>query len=377
MKILAVDDQLDNLELLVQMLEDDYQVKTAKSGTECLDLVQQQKPDLILLDVQMPGMNGYEVMEKLYENEENRDITVILLSARYRDPDRIVKGLEMGAFDYITKPIDDEILLAKVKAVSRIVTSENTVKQYSANLENIVRERTKELRQAEKELMNKEKMAAIGKLSASISHDIRTPLGSLNNSIYFVKALAGSTLDDKIKKHLALMEKEVQKITAIVNDVLDFSMQREPEVKKGQINDLLLQSIQYLTNPAKVAVITNLDATLPMLFFDHIMLQRCFVNLNLNAIQAMPEGGELQISTEQDGESVVIKIKDTGVGIASDDISKIFEPFYTSKPKGIGLGLAIVKDLIDKHNGSIEVESERGKGTTFTVKITSVSALFG
>jgi len=129
MKILAADDKPDNLELLVQILEDDYEVITTGSGGECLDIVREQRPDLILLDVLMPEMDGYEIMQKLQKENPANPIPVIFISACYRDADRIIKGLELGAFDYITKPVEDEVLLAKVRSIARIVKAEKVLEE--------------------------------------------------------------------------------------------------------------------------------------------------------------------------------------------------------------------------------------------------------
>ncbi|MDM8516455.1 response regulator [Desulfobacterales bacterium HSG16] len=140
MKILAVDDTPDNLDLLVQILEDAYEVITAESGTECLAMVKTQMPDLILLDVMMPDMDGYETMKRLQEDEDGREIPVIFISARYRDPDRILKGIELGAFDYITKPVDDEILLAKVRTMARMKMAADKHKEQKISYEELYNE---------------------------------------------------------------------------------------------------------------------------------------------------------------------------------------------------------------------------------------------
>jgi DNA-binding NtrC family response regulator len=148
MKVLAVDDNRDNVELLRQILEDDYDMITAYSGADCIRFAKAKQPDLILLDVKMPAMDGYEACRKLKEDESTKEIPVVFLTGRYKDTDMVVKGLELGAFDYITKPIDDEILLANVRAVERIVRAEEALKKAYEELEIRVKERTAELRNA-------------------------------------------------------------------------------------------------------------------------------------------------------------------------------------------------------------------------------------
>ncbi len=152
MKVLIVDDNRDNVELACQILEDRYELLRAYSGPEALEMARKEQPHIVLLDAQMPGMDGYEVLNRLRQDQATRNILVIFLTARYRDEDRVVAGLEMGAFDYIAKPVSDQILLAKIGAAARLKQAEEEVRQAHAQLEDQVKERTLELAQANEDL---------------------------------------------------------------------------------------------------------------------------------------------------------------------------------------------------------------------------------
>ncbi len=247
--------------------------------------------------------------------------------------------------------------------------AEAELKQYSENLESMVEERTEELKETQRELIRQEKLVAIGKLSGSVAHDIRNPLGVISNSIYYLNFVSNEETDEKIREHISIMEREINRANEIINDLMNFSRENTPNLSKGDMNRLIGEYVEELQLPDNILLETELDPALPILAFDHSQLHRIFHNLLTNARQSMPDGGALQIRTSHDNEFVRIAISDTGRGIAGEDLDKIFEPLFTTRTRGVGLGLSIVKDFIEKHGGAIEVESELGKGTTFTVRL--------
>ncbi len=251
--------------------------------------------------------------------------------------------------------------------ISKRKKAEEKVRQYGEKLEILVDERTKELKKVQNELVIQKQLAVIGKLSASVAHDIRNPLGTISNSIYFIDQVSDDYTDVRIKKHINIMQKEIHRVSGILNDLLDFSKVNDPVLTKGDINATLGAVVKRLSNPDNITVSVDLGHDLPKFLFDHSQLQRVFQNLLSNAVQAMSNGGELYIATAKTNESIIIQIQDTGPGIADSDIEKIFEPLFTTKKSGVGLGLSIVKSFIDKHNGTIKVESKMGKGTTIRV----------
>ncbi len=226
----------------------------------------------------------------------------------------------------------------------------------------------RDLQESQLKMLRQEKMAAIGQLSGSVAHDIRNPLGAITNSIFFLHLITNEETDDKIREHLSIMEHEINRANGIINDLLDFSRDNVPNFVQGNLNLSLEQLVPGFDFAKEVKIDLQLDEDLPLIAFDSSQLQRVVSNLLINASQAMPDGGTLQIRTSHDEESVRIIISDTGHGISKENMGKIFDPLFTTKASGVGLGLSIVKDLIERHHGTLEVESAVSKGTTFTAR---------
>lgn len=250
--------------------------------------------------------------------------------------------------------------------------AEEKIKQYSENLESMVFDRTEELQKTQTELLLKDRLASIGKLAGSVAHDIRNPLGVISNSIYFLNQIGDDEINEPIKKHITIMDREINRANDIIADLMDFSRENRPAMVERQVNDVIEKLLERIIFPEKVTVETELDPALPLFPFDSSQIQRVVQNLITNACQAMTEKGTLHISSSKVGEFIVLKIQDTGTGIKSEEVENIFEPLFTTKSKGVGLGLSIVKTFIEKHNATVEVESEVGKGTTFTIKFPQV-----
>ncbi len=265
--------------------------------------------------------------------------------------------------------IHGKVIVSVQTDITERKQAEEKVKQYSENLESMVVERTGELKKAQKELVRQEKLAAIGKLSGSVAHDIRNPLGAISNSIYYLDLISNEETDDKIREHISIMAHEINRANDIINDLMDFSRENAPSLSKGDLNRIPRQVLNGFDFPDDIAIDLTLDEGLPIIAFDHSQMTRVFHNLINNARQAMPAGGVLRIRTGHGDESVRIAVSDTGHGIAEEALDNIFEPLFTTRAKGVGLGLSIVKDFVEKHGGAIDVESELGKGTTFTVRL--------
>lgn len=256
-----------------------------------------------------------------------------------------------------------------VEARMDVEQTNEKLSEHQEHLEMIVDKKTVALQKSQELLLQKEKLAAIGQLSGSVAHDIRNPLGSISNSIYYLSVTHKDSTDKGLKKHLKLMEKEIQRTNDIINDLLDFSRNNIPSMAPGQLNDILSNMLNEISVPKEIIIKTELESNLPQLTFDTSQIRRIAHNLILNAFQAMPKGGTLYISSRKLENFAEIIIKDTGSGISPEDAGTIFEPLFTTKSKGVGLGLAIVKTFIENHNGTITVESDTRKGTTFTVRL--------
>ena len=254
--------------------------------------------------------------------------------------------------------------------------AEEALKEYSERLEEMVDERTKELRDAQERLLRAERLAAIGQLGASVGHELRNPLGIIKNSAYYINTKLKDT-DEKVKKHLRIIESEISRSNKIISDLMNFARDKKLALQKTQINAIVQDALSRTTGPDTVTVITELGGDLPPLMADSSQIQQVFINLISNAVQAMTSpsqvetrnGGRLVISTRTEDGFIVTEFKDNGCGISEENLGRLFEPLFTTKTKGIGLGLAVSKRIIEAHEGNIEVESEIGKGTTFAVKL--------
>ncbi len=247
--------------------------------------------------------------------------------------------------------------------------AEDKLKEYSQNLETLVEERTKELREVQEKLVRKEKLAILGQLAGGVGHELRNPLGAIKNAAYFLN-MALTKPAPEVKETLELLQKEVATSEHIISSLLNFAQAKSPIRRKVDINDILLEILSATTVPENVKVVSRLGKSIPRIPADPEQLREVFSNIALNAIQAMPEGGQLTIESQVSApEWVVISVSDTGVGIAKENLTKLFEPLFTTKAKGIGLGLAVTKSLVERHGGTTEVQSELGKGSAFTVRL--------
>jgi len=230
-----------------------------------------------------------------------------------------------------------------------------------------------ELRKAQEQVVRSERLAAIGQLAGGVGHELRNPLGAIKNAAYYVKGkVAKSELAQKeprVIEFLNIMDDEINACTKIINDLLGFSRVGKPSVSPTQINNVIEDALSRTTIPENIELVKKLDAELPQVEIDASQIQQVVVNMISNAVQAMPEGGELKIGTKKKEGFLEVEIADTGCGIPKEARDKIFDPLFTTRAKGIGLGLAVCKAIIDRHEGKIEVKSQVEKGTTFIIKL--------
>ena len=263
---------------------------------------------------------------------------------------------------------------------------------YSA-LEQKVEERTMELKEAQTRLIQSERLLSMGQVAAGIGHELRNPLGVIRNSIYYLKGKI-SYHDPKINKHINIIEKEIADSDKIVSDLLNFSRPIKPTLRLMDINNIIEEALSCNNIPEKVKVLKELDTNISPFLLDRDLILQVFNNIILNSIDAMQDGGTLVIKTafrphavdlqsnsvkQERGilskvyslksDFIEVSFSDTGKGIAEENQSKLFNPFFTTKAKGIGLGLAVSKRVIEEHKGSIEIMSKVDKGTTVTIRL--------
>lgn len=267
---------------------------------------------------------------------------------------------------------DRKYLQLMARDITERKKAETELKAYSERLEEMVEERTKELKEAQEQLVHQERMATLGQLSRGVAHELRTPLGAINNAAYFLNMVLENP-DDDIKEALSILNKEVATSERIIRSLLDFARPRIAVQRQVDIQDLMESVLLQLTIPDEITVVKEYDENLPLAWVDPEQIQQAIKNLIKNAIQAMPEGGRLTLLTEPTrNNNIDISISDTGVGIDEKNLESIFEPLYTTRAKGIGLGLALTKLNIESNVGSIIVDSKLGFGSRFTVTLPAV-----
>jgi len=505
-KLLVIDDDESIRKVLTVTLRDaGYQVLTAKDGQSGLKIFADERPDIILCDLRMPGMDGISVLKEIKARDPDKEVIVI---SAYADMDLAVKALQLKASDFITKPISTTALeVALERAEERLDltrelreyteliekrwldTAEELAKtyQFQKNLiessidaiigcdpqgkviifnkaseavlgyrkETVLGKLTidyffppgkydelkdklysidyggqnrltlyetslvaisgqlipaqfsgavlhegeeeigsvaffrdlREIRRLEQQfadqarLLHQDKMISLGRLAASVVHEINNPLaGILNYARLMLKILKKGPVTEEYREkfsgYLNLMENETDRCSKIVSNLLAFSRKSELDFSNVPINELVEKCLMLSGHKLKLANITTekrFQERLPRVRGDYNQLQQCVINLILNAIDAMPKGGKLIVATSYNpsDRNLTIRVSDTGSGIDKNDLPRIFEPFFTTKSEGqgLGLGLSMVEGIVERHKGAIEVTSEVGKGTTFTIKL--------
>jgi two-component system NtrC family sensor kinase len=254
------------------------------------------------------------------------------------------------------------------------------IQAWNIELENKVEERTQKLRMAREQLVQSEKMASMGVLASSVAHEINNPLqGILTYIKLMLRILSGENVDQKklkdFENYLQLMGNEIQRCGDMVKNLLVFSKQSKLKIQEANINDIIKNSLLLVENKVKIQnikVVLNLIEKIPLIYCDVKQIQQTLIAMVINSIEAMPQGGEIDITTRDiEGKQVEITIADTGEGIPRENLKNIFDPFFTTKEavKSTGLGLFVSYGIIKEHKGTIAVESESGQGTAFHIRL--------
>lgn len=260
-------------------------------------------------------------------------------------------------------------VLSMVQDITERKQVEKELKKHREHLEKSVEQRTRELREAQEQLVQSERLSVLGQLAGGVGHELRNPLGAIKNAVYFL-TMALEEPEPEVKETLEILEREVATSERIISSLLGFARPKPPTLRKVNINEVVQEALYHTTVPEDVKVITQLDESLPAITADPDQLSQAFTNIIGNAIQAMPEGGQLLVKSKIGSPGwVTVSFHDTGLGIPKPNLRKLFQPLFTTKAKGIGLGLAVTKTLVEAHGGTIEVQSELGKGSTFTIKL--------
>lgn len=386
-KILLVDDERVNLELASVIFRNrGYSVLTASSASQAVALVSSERPDIVLLDYMMPGMDGAEALKEIKRNFP--DTSVIILTGRGSEQ-IAVELMKAGAADYIRKPFLNQDLLERVERVLAVRAVElknrdlllerdqllKEIASWNRELERRIAEKTEELQFAQAEIIQSEKMSTLGHLAAGMAHEIRNPLNSIALNIQLIKT---GLEDGERLECVARIEAEVRRIDAIVRKLMD-SVRRPRfhpmKICIDQVLDSVVETYRPRLEMKGILVHRDYHAIPPAIHADPEELNQVFSNLIVNSIEEMEQGGVLGISLDQCGDAIVACVSDTGGGISPETLPKIFEPFFTTKSSGTGLGLSVVLRIVRSYDGKIDVASEVGKGSMFTVSLPMHSRL--
>ncbi len=264
------------------------------------------------------------------------------------------------------------ITLEKAQLIKDIEEAKIKLENWNKELERKVKEKTEELERSQALVLQSEKLAGLGQLAAGVAHEIRNPLGIIATSMYYLNEILPEKRKE-VKKHFHIIESEIDRCQVIINNLLEFSRTSDIEVEPVDVNGLLNMTLSLVEKELfgrDIRLIKKIEKV-PKIKANLDEMKQVFLNLILNATQAMPKGGELRIITSTHNDKVRIKVSDTGMGISKENLDKIFNPFFTTKEpgEGTGLGLALVHTIIERYGGNIRVESEEEKGTTFTTEL--------
>jgi PAS domain S-box-containing protein len=290
----------------------------------------------------------------------------------YHDTVRKRKNGSLVPVSISAAPITVEGKLVGIVGLYKDITErkqmEKKLEEYSQHLEELVEKRTRQLKEAEEQLIKSERLAAIGQVAAMVGHDLRNPLTSIKGATYYLKKKLGPKMDEKAMEMLELIEKDIEHSNEIITDLMEYSKEIRLELTETTPKSIIKEALSLVEIPKNVKVIDSTQSE-PKIKMDIDKMKRVFANFIKNAVEAMLEGGKLTISTKESDGNVEIMFIDTGIGMAKEVMEKIWTPFFTTKAEGMGLGLPICKRVIEAHGGKISVESIVGEGTTFAVTI--------
>jgi len=368
--ILLVDDEADIREVLTLSLSDmGYEVYPAESGKEALDIFRKVNPPIVLTDIKMPGIDGIELLSQI--KEENPDTQVVMITG-HGDMELAIKSLQHEAIDFITKPINVDALDIVLKRVHDKIFMEQKLKEYTANLEALVREK----------MELQDHLSSLGLMIGSISHNIKGLLTSLDGGIYFLNAGLNKNDPGQIKEGFDVVRLISGRIRKMILDILFYAKERgvtrEPVEIVSFANDMA-DVVEAKVKDRQIRFVRDFGEAPQQFEVDVDSLRSALINILDNAVDACLEdvlktSHKIVFSIKNDPENVIIEIQDDGIGMDSDTLEKIFDLFYSSKGgKGTGFGLFISNNIIKQHGGSIHVTSAKGKGSRFSIRIPKVS----
>ncbi len=403
-RILIVDDEEILRSLLSAQLSERYLCDTAANYNEAVSLLGRQAYSLVITDLIMPGLGGIELLREVVARFP--DTAVIIVSGVDRSQ-RVLDALRQGAYDYLIKPFDCDALELSVERALERRALVRDARRYKRDLELSnaeLRESHARLERLQAQIVQSEKMASLGQLAAGIAHELNNPSGFIYGNMQMLgecvqglerllafyegvrlapdEQAAARALKDEVDYEHTLGDlhsiigdcrEGAERIRDVVQNLRTFSRLDEAEFKKVDIHDGIESTLRLLSRYFSSGAVTlrREYGLLPMVDCYAGQLNQVWMNLLANAAHAVKGGGTVSVETESAGDSVVVRVRDTGRGIAPENLSRIFDPFFTTKPvgEGTGLGLSVTYGIVERHGGRIEVESRPGEGAVFTVTI--------
>ena len=379
-KILVIDDDEVILELTALVLrQKGFQAYLANNARYGYAIIEEEKPAVVLLDYMMPEVDG---MAALREIRRRYPETYVIMFTGKGSEEIAVELMKSGAADYIPKPFSNTNLVERIENVLRLREIElrniellaeqerlrQEIESWNLELEQRVEQKSAELESAHAEILQSEKLAALGHLSAGMAHEIRNPLNSISLFVQILKSGLGD--DEEMISYTDKITQEVERIDDILVKVLATS-KRSPfklrSIKLQEVIDHVLQRFEEQIEAQDVRLVKQYLSSPPAILADSDELSQVFSNLFANALFEMPSGGELRVVLDHDAEQIKVAVSDTGGGIPQEYLKQIFDPFFTTKQKGTGFGLSVVLRIIKTYNGRIDVFSEPGQGTRFEI----------
>ncbi len=369
--ILLVDDEEGIRKVLgISLIDAGYEVLTAENGEEALKIFRKIKPPIVLTDIKMPGMDGIELLQKI--KQESPDTEVIMITG-HGDMDLAIKSLKYEAVDFVTKPINDDALEIALNRADERITMRRQLREYTHNLEQLVHDQTKKLIEAER-------LAAVGQTVAGLSHAIKNIAGGLKGGSFVLEK--GLELDNRkyLMQGWEMVKGNVDKITNLSMDLLNYAKATDINYQLCEPNQPAREVVNLMKHRAQehgVNLKIDLSPGLKAFYFDPELIHRCLLNLVSNAIDACAaddsckDGKVVLLRTvEVDGWGAEYQVVDNCGGMEREVREKIFQRFFSTKgTDGTGIGLMTTKKIVDEHKGNIEVESEKGTGSKFIIKL--------
>lgn len=383
-RILIVDDLEDNRNLLRQLLEDDYGIDEAVNGRQALEAIARHRPDLVILDLMMPEMDGFEVLRRL-QDQQGPFLPVVVVTAMAEREARM-RALTLGAHEFLTKPLDYEELGVRIRTMMMLKEARDSVERRADDLEDRVAQRTRELaeRNAELQQANEELQLADrykDEFLSVISHELRTPLNFIMSFASVLEDEVAGPLNQQQQGFVDKILHGSDRMLRLVNNLLDMSRMQAGkfQLHPAETNfNGIVQDVLTTMQPAAEAKDARLEAEVEvpaLLMVDGLRLVQVLTNLVDNAIKFSPPGSTVRLSAFLEEDALVCEVADSGIGIAREDIPRLFNRFTqldmssTRAAGGTGLGLSICRSIVEAHGGRIEVDSAPDEGSVFRIRL--------